>query len=459
MKRDGSIQQRHNDRGFSLVEVLVGVAVLAIFCIPLFRGFRISAVNNNRAHHTQEATAYAQKTLEAVKSMRIDVDGAMKRDGTILTQLEECIKDDSSSDIEVDFITSVVDAEAKRDAFTDYQGNDDYTGLFTAVGFKQENIIIGGRTYNLEVEMDPLPYSKKQTVGTNYAEDANVYAASQVSDVDGMNFPLIADEINQYDSSIQATFLERARTIGHATAFAEGEKSIYSGLIKKVIVDIVDISSGSSANSILVICDVKYEIDYNYDGTDYNLTQTYNVYTGRFDLDCGKECEDEHPEEDMFSGWKKGGNIYIFAKAYRDNTGASYASSGDGRISGNEIEIKSNYIGNHPLDVFLVRGHYADGESVNFNSVNITVNGTNYCYYSTVPDTSIVLAGEERYEDIQFHTNIKGMLSALRLDPSEKEQTIGKEEPKLRSYEVRVRLIETESGKTAASVTSTKRVS
>ncbi len=429
------------NRGFSLVEVLVCVAILAIFCIPLFRGFRLSAFNNNKAHHTQEATAYAQKTLETVKRMRIDLKEMNNIEGQLFDLLEDTsIGTPATSEV------VLIDTDL-RDTFDAYRGKAEYNSLFTVVQFKKENMNIGGREYDVVVTMDPRPYSFNKGADIpaeeeTAADDANVYAVASVNEIDGMKFPLITDEINRYDDSILDTFLARAVAIkkqGEADAFGGNKQAIYRKLQKKIM---VSIDADSGGNTVQVICDVEYKVD------GFDFTQVYNVYNSSFPLDCGKSCVDASHDEKHFTGWKTGGKIYIFAKAYRDQ--GSYVGE---HILSNEVEIKSSGVGNHLLDVYLIRGNY-DMKSDNFSAVNIDGNN-----YSTVPYTdSNPLTGEKRYGDIQFHTNIKGLLSDLTLSPSDMVETVGEEKPRLRSYEVTVRLTESDSGELAAEVTSTKRV-
>ena len=49
-----------SDTGFSLIEVLVCIAIVALISVPIMAGFRASALYTNRAHSTQVVTAYAQ---------------------------------------------------------------------------------------------------------------------------------------------------------------------------------------------------------------------------------------------------------------------------------------------------------------------------------------------------------------------------------------------------------------
>ena len=74
MARLQKMQKRKslNNKGFSLVEVLVCIALLAVISVPIFAGIRTSAKLNFNAHNTQMLTSYAQEELEIVKALSVD---------------------------------------------------------------------------------------------------------------------------------------------------------------------------------------------------------------------------------------------------------------------------------------------------------------------------------------------------------------------------------------------------
>ncbi len=409
------------NKGFSLVEVLVCIAILVIVCIPLFAGFRTSSVFNNRAHHTQSVTTFAQEVVEDMKRLSVveftdQIKNAKDKDGNNSGEV------DYSSDLEV------------------------YQRVITC---KQKKIDIGGKTYNMEAVYDPKPYSVANPEFPESVADANVHAVSDVSGIDGLKFPVISDELSRYEGTGDSTasFLNDLWwMMEKSDRESKTLHDLYINANKTIDITIKD--EGESA--IKVIADVTYDIE----GT--SLSKTYNVYNSRFAL---QELKDS---EGNFVSYSSGGKLYIFARAYQDQSGDM--------IHSNTINITNEHVGS-PLEVFLVRGYYSGAtitnpnpsykRGVNFDIVSLTdVNDyghpTLYPYSTLAPGE--ILTGELELTNMNFYTNIKGQNLTKVLTPEDMEQTIGKDVSKLRCYQLTVTLTDMESGKVLARVVSTKEV-
>ncbi len=432
----------HNrDQGFSLVEVLICLAILAIFCIPLFQGFRYSAYNNRQAHLVHGATSYAQETLETVKGMRINAENP----GDVADQLVELLQDPSSASATAAPDTPIIPSVP---IYQEAQ----YVHLFTPIIYTQERINIGGVLYDMEVVLDPSPYSTidasttgmvNPNNGLESAADANVMGQTRIEDVNGMDFAVITDEIHLYDDSILNTFQANALLQEDLTM---SEAEIHANLIKTVNIDILPFGT----DRVEVICDVNYRVDGTALRAPYN-EEIYNVYRGVFDLNNGT------------TGWESGGNIYVTAKAYRD---LAFIGSG---LPQNHIVIDGHFNAadlGRPIQVYLVRSVYTidrgtddglNGIQLNFNSVHVEDDD-----YSNVGDISFnsrFLTGSQNFDGvIDLHTNIKGQITSQVMQPAEAEQTVtvGEEVPVLRSYEVTVTLTDSNTGTIEAFVEGTK---
>lgn len=419
--------------GFSLVEVLVCIAIVALISVPIMAGFRTSALYTNHAHTTQVVTAYAQETLETVKSVDVD---------TFKVQTSSFIDADGN---ENGSVAESVDTDLKNQ-FDSYPDE-----LFRKIVCRRNNIEIGGNRYNMEVVYDPVDYSQKKDPSLDAfsdtpVDDANVYAVNEVGSVNGMLFPVIADEISKYEGTgssaaavlynLQGQLKENQLTGSEAERIAQ----IYQNLTKKVKVTILDNGTETSTslggtnyvqNSIKVICDITYESTYN----GVPLKQVYNVFTGNYEL-LGRLSGTDPVEVEE---WEKGGKIYIFARAYQDQFLLNAPAA-------NIIEIENDYTGTGKLDIYLVRGYYFDKASEADEATNkrglqfdqVIVNGTTY---SSIPSTT-VLSGELSSGNTYFHTNIKGMLGNRQLQPSDFEETIGMAKPTMRCYKVTIRVYE-----------------
>ena len=70
-KQNDSLQQLNSNAGFSLVELLIAVIILAIIVVPMLHGFITSARMNGKARVAQRATTVAQYIMEGLKAYDI----------------------------------------------------------------------------------------------------------------------------------------------------------------------------------------------------------------------------------------------------------------------------------------------------------------------------------------------------------------------------------------------------
>lgn len=71
-KNNDSFPQLNKNAGFSLVELLIAVIILAIIVVPLLHGFVTSARMNGKARQTQRAITVAQDLMEGLKAYDIE---------------------------------------------------------------------------------------------------------------------------------------------------------------------------------------------------------------------------------------------------------------------------------------------------------------------------------------------------------------------------------------------------
>ena len=72
MKQKEKVQQLNKNAGFSLLELLIAVTILAIITIPMLHMFVTSARINGKSRITLRATVLAQDIVEGLKAYHID---------------------------------------------------------------------------------------------------------------------------------------------------------------------------------------------------------------------------------------------------------------------------------------------------------------------------------------------------------------------------------------------------
>lgn len=135
--------RRLNNHGFSLVELIISIAILAIIMIPLMNNFFRSMQMNKKAEELQVKSNVASNIMEGLKILPIQM-----------------IQEQFSSVGSFNIINNSVD-EVKRlyynEATTQYQDNPPISQApyyFTIHGIKE-----GSTAYDALITMDPTPYN------------------------------------------------------------------------------------------------------------------------------------------------------------------------------------------------------------------------------------------------------------------------------------------------------------
>lgn len=79
MKGKESMKGANNNRGFSLVEVLLAIVILGLVAAPILQMFVTSAQINLRSRKLMAATDVATITMEYMNGMKFDGDGGIKK--------------------------------------------------------------------------------------------------------------------------------------------------------------------------------------------------------------------------------------------------------------------------------------------------------------------------------------------------------------------------------------------
>lgn len=395
------------DKGFSLIEVLVCIAVIAIICVPIFKSFQLSATLNNKAHYTQQVTAYAQKELEVIKSTavaeyRADFESAAVKDGVTYAYI--------TSGDEWDALNT--EAQTAKGEFSAPAGmtEDEKDALFKPFICEKKDIKIGGRKYTMHAKFRPAAYSKiKETTAAN----VNVAGFYEIAQADAVKYPVVSQEINSQDVTCVEKLQEKLLVLGETKTEAE----IMQDMQKTVEVIIKE-----SAGSLKVRCDVAYAYPKNSPTAEIKSC----VYRGSYEYEADEE--------------KK---VFLFAKAFRDL----------GNACENKLLIKTSMSdGSAPnADIYFVLGH-GDTDDTLYNFKDITVYDVPYVENYDVKVTApgkMPLAGDK-----YFYTNIKKNGSELE---AEDNGTVGTESYQATGYAVEIEMYDqTDGNKRAAHLEAAK---
>ena len=401
------------DKGFSLIEVLVCIALLAIVCIPLFSGFRLSARLNNKAHHTQKVTAYAQEELETIKMLsvedymkQVEADGGSKI--TSGTEWDEM--NDRASGIAAKFNPGVTLTEEEKKE------------LFQPFILEKKNVPVGGKNYTLHVKFMPAEYSQYDDKIS--AAGVNVAGYFNVAEADAARFPVISNEINLYDTVCAEVLLDKLKGIGITD---KTDADILANLQKKV-----EVTAAENGDTLEVRC----EVTYSYPAESPSVEASYLVYKGSYEIDPVADADG------LKRGEESGGSIFLLASAFQS------AWSGSPSIH-NILEITST----GDSDIYFVLNRTED-ENKLYNFEEITVNGTPYL---SGYDMKAAVPGEMQIPGTTgtFKTNIKA--NGMEVIDTKKSEAIGAESYKTITYAVEIEMYdEADGNKKVADIEATK---
>ncbi len=193
-----------NDSGFSLVELIVVVSILAIASVVLMKSFSMAAIVNSKAQRKQSATSLAESVMEEVKS-------------TGIKQLQK--KYNGGADTEI----LISDADADYDTLADkglakvpnpgptdtdgkaafVKGDDDSNPYYILA--KKGVTSTKGEKFNVTATMRTAPYNK--TSGSADASDANSIKLPVIEEIDTHTKTVLTQkELNKYDIAAQDYF-------------------------------------------------------------------------------------------------------------------------------------------------------------------------------------------------------------------------------------------------------------
>lgn len=195
----------HNsmNKGFSLIEVLIAMVILAIITLPILSSFASAAKINSNARKQENANAVAQKVIEQFKALPIskltavNADGENKEIGVAKFTTEKALKTvDKDKLLIYTFKMASFGDDGKP---LKESGEPYYVGA-------------NGEKFFVQVTLDPTSYAEKATpenpTADNKANNINSYDMPAIEDVSTDSNYVIAQQLYNHDLGIITAFSE-----------------------------------------------------------------------------------------------------------------------------------------------------------------------------------------------------------------------------------------------------------
>lgn len=211
---------KRDNKGFTLVEVLVALAVLAIVSIPLLSyftdGLRLNALSSNKQKANQAAQAvmedFKTKTMAEVAEeyRNMTGDSGQYRDGTF---------------------------SAKYAATEEFTANEpdpaDPSKPVDPYYFQYSNYMVGEAAYDIRVEVSEGIYQWQHTVSGTAINDWNTFKDYDISEIEGNNHAVIQDGVSDRESAVTSLLKEYPDSVGGSVEEAR-RSLVASDMIRQI---------------------------------------------------------------------------------------------------------------------------------------------------------------------------------------------------------------------------------
>lgn len=359
-----------NNSGFSLVEVLVAIVILAIISLPVLSTFSNAARINSRARRTENANTAINNIVEEAK----------------ITPLKDLLRGEGEY------------------TYTEVENNGDPYYIVKTKGADYYNGVNNQKFY-IKTTFDKNKYTDKSANNNNSANDINSYGLSVYTDINSNNNYVYRDD--SLDNSAREYF--KSLVYG-----SYDEKQITKKTLIKISLEYLN--DDKSAPTYVQNMSVK--VTYTYGGssssyTPYESETTMRSYTFSAELD-----EDVTPSNN--SGKSRynvdselennAKNLYVFYTPF--NSSGSSTGTENEQYAKDEIEIRyatPTYRGDgtkevvyKDLNVYILQQERTD------NSNNkIVVDGNNKVKLARVYGDSTTLNGASLADDSSLKDTVK----------------------------------------------------
>ncbi len=344
---------KNNNQGFTLVEMIVTIAILAVVAVPMFNAFVVGANTTIKAQQFGSTTDLVENTVEVVKGTSVnDIEAALLRIGSTV----------------VPHGKSPGDADLDPDVDTEFK-------------YTVEDVDLGGGKVEVDVTLDCSPSSNTiiNTINTtNLAIITEAYA-SGFQGKDGATDP---DQIAFNDMKNQASEYIRSN-FGQVI-----ETDIDVTLTGRTIT--MDFSSTSAYPAVLHVSYHHYGY-FTYRSTDYPLE--YVTRSG-----SALEIKPTNLTLDEINALTEYGIFFSYTPLFYSGNSTVGGQNGDQIIINNPQNLE--------VDFFLVK-QYPEGDSptgVSLDSGDMTYS----CNLSLVEKAGTLSSGRDSH--LELYSNIRRSL-------------------------------------------------
>lgn len=249
-----SSKQNTDNSGFSIVELIIAVAILAAVFTPILRSFALGAKTNAKAQQMQNVTSVAEKIMEEVKAYSIE---------ELYTK--------AAASAEIVFLSGS-EAEAYIDSGSNAEPSSESSDYDDApyVLYYKDITATQGKTYNVCATINNKTYDVDTATD---ASNINSVKLPQLYDVqDSKDHLVLSWEMSKFDPGALNNLVEANTKEDSQKDTVKNE--IKSKGVKTTTIEFDNAADGKSAD---ITCNVKYE---SGDSTKYPKTLEYNVYSG-----------------------------------------------------------------------------------------------------------------------------------------------------------------------------------
>ena len=401
-----------NSKGFSLIEVLIAVAILAIVTLPILKAFSTSAMVNRNARRQENANTAASAIAEQFKSMTV-------------SRLIEKYGDTTKYGLGE---KETVNGEAGDGNYTTKAYEyDEETGKYKFYVTSRNKSYyegINGENFYVEVELNPKLYENQyDDIGNLLTDDDNIdnninsYDMPKFSDINSKDNYVVRDILYKWDNDAKGDFITKIKEYNASNG--KNEQFNPDQVTKSVNVENKISREGTYETGVeSFVQSVTLTIKYDYIGLTSSFERTETLVENRFKVKrtkngTGKDVyivgnkEPEYEDDDKVYGSMK--NIYLFYMPFKTDTIVT---------ANDKITIRCNYDtgtagdGNsiiyEDIDTYIVEQNTENAmESIHLQKENVSLNINDIeVSFETAGRTTDLPAGTTK-GPVSVYSNIK----------------------------------------------------